>query len=68
LASKLEVRRSGCKKGQKPILKLEIESIDLQLSKSGLRISLRPLDRFLDNFEVCSNRQKIAFLMILGAN
>ena len=40
------------------IPKLEMGRTDLQLSKSSLRIPLRPLDRFLDEFEVWSKSPK----------
>ena len=44
---KIEVYRSGCKNTQISEKNLEIENIMFLLSKTGLRMSIRHLDRFL---------------------
>ena len=57
---KIQVYRFGSKKTQISKFLLEMENITSQLSKSGLRMSLRRLDRFLDRFEVSMSEPKIA--------
>ena len=57
---KIQVYRFGCKMTQISKIFLEMENIRSQLSKSGLRMSLRRLDRFLDRFEVSMSEPKIA--------
>ena len=49
---KIQVCRFGSKKTQISEILLEMENITSQLSKSGLRMSLRRLDRFLYRFEI----------------
>ena len=49
---KIQVYRFGSKKTQISKILLEMENITSQLSKSGLRMSLRRLDRFLYRFEI----------------
>ena len=57
---KIQVYRFGCKMTPVSKIFLEMENISSQLSKSGLRMSLRRLDRFLDRFEVSMSGPKIA--------
>ena len=49
---KIQDYRFGSKKTQISKILLEMENITSQLSKSGLRMSLRRLDRFLYRFEI----------------
>ena len=56
---KIEEYRFGCKKCQILQKSLELESISLELSKTGLRMHLRPLVRFL-----CSHPYSYAFQKI----
>ena len=45
--AKIEAYRSGCKKTQIFKIFLELENMRSELSKTGLRMCVRPLDRFV---------------------
>ena len=46
--AEIHIYRSGCKKTQIQKLKLGIDIVASELSKTGLRMFLGPLDRFLE--------------------